>query len=210
MSTTCPTTPTRRAPGRIAARLATLGVDIGSAPALPRLLVVESAASAGGKNEWMFWPLAVDPNVDPSTRHKAQLGVSLPADDDCVTIRIYGVEGHPLFEEQRCAPDRCVIGATLAGSTCGAPWQVGVDVSGVAADSCKDTKSAIQDPAEDAGVEPGSEMEQPATDPQSSGARSAAGGGCGVAARDPVASGPALMFAGWMLLARARRRRKTR
>lgn len=82
--------------------LATVSVDIGSAPALPRLLVVESAASADGKNESMFWPMTVE--VDPSSRHKAQLGVALPPDDDCVTIRIYGLGGHPLFEEQRCAP----------------------------------------------------------------------------------------------------------
>lgn len=67
----------------------------------------------------------------------------------------------------------------------------------------------IQDPGDDAGVEPGGDMERSAADPQIPRERSAAHGGCGVTARDPVASGPALMFAGSMLLARVLRRRKT-
>jgi hypothetical protein len=107
-------------------------IDLGANPETPRWVTVESAAAEGGRNVFMFVP--EDVNIGSAW----QLSVSLPQDDRCIDVTVYGLEGAPLFEEHRCEPDRCVRYANWGQSSCGGPPSSTVDVERIPDGTCDD------------------------------------------------------------------------
>jgi hypothetical protein len=171
---------------------ADLSVDVGRAPQRPLWLVVESSAAENGKNDWVFWPDGwFDSSIaDPESRRVVQLGVALAPDDDCVNVRIYGIEGRALLDERHCEPDRCAVysGSTPV-SACGGPAPSGVDITRVPAGSCEhpivlgDAGAMITHPTADAGMATADAAKAADTGTNrsnSSDATRVAGGGCSV------------------------------
>ena len=113
-------------------------IDLGGPPQRPLWLVVKSSADTNGTNDWVFWPDGwfEESIVEPESRHKTQLSLALPADDACVELQLYGVEGRSLYHERRCSPDLCAIVSSPGASSCGGPPFSGVDASRIAAESC--------------------------------------------------------------------------
>jgi hypothetical protein len=118
--------------GSNCASLAEAHMELGVRPETPRWFVVESAAAKDNRNAAMFWP------EDDRMGTSGQLSVALPEHDPCIDVRVYGIEGTPLFEEHRCEPDRCVQYALWGGSTCGDPPHSGVDAARIADGTCED------------------------------------------------------------------------
>jgi hypothetical protein len=112
--------------------LAEARVDLGGRPQTPRWFVLESASAEDGRNAFTFWP------DDLSLSGSWQLSVASPAGTRCIDVRVYGLEGVPLFEEHRCEPDRCALFDRWGHSTCGGPPYSGVDASHVPDRTCDD------------------------------------------------------------------------
>lgn len=134
--------------------LAELRVEYAQAFEEPAWLVVRSQASRFELNRWEFsansWSQPpIGPAIDEPER-VAQLSVMLPADDPCVEISIYGIDGRTLFEETRCRPDRCAVFLYRQTSTCGETPHSNIDVSRVSTASCDDPPVLDYD---DAGID---------------------------------------------------------
>jgi hypothetical protein len=83
--------------------LAEAHMELGAPVETPRWLVVESAAVQDNRNTFVFWPGAT------GVGSNWQLSVALPEHDSCIDVRVYGLEGVPLFEEPlRPGPLRAV------------------------------------------------------------------------------------------------------
>lgn len=128
--------------------LAEIRVEFGQPPEQPLWLVVESSAPEHGVNDWAFWPAAwfEQSLADPKSRWLAQRSVALPPGNECVDIRIYGVEGRALLDERRCQPDRCAVYESRGYSDCGDPPTSGIDASRIPAESCDDPPVLISRP----------------------------------------------------------------
>jgi MYXO-CTERM domain-containing protein len=112
-------------------------VDLGAPPATPLWLVVKSAATEDAFNHWELWPEYVFEGMEvPEWTSQAHISVVLPADDSCVDVELFGVEGRTLFEVRRCEPDRCAVLNGIGVSTCGGPPIAGIDIATLPADSC--------------------------------------------------------------------------
>jgi hypothetical protein len=81
-------------------------------------------------NAFTFWP------QDSRTGSSWQLSVMLQDHDACINVDVYGVEGVPLFHEQRCEPDACVRYSRWGQSTCGNPPSSGVDATRIDDRTC--------------------------------------------------------------------------
>jgi hypothetical protein len=123
--------------------LAEARIDLGARPEAPRWLVIESAATRHNRNAFTFWP------EETQIGSSWQLSVALPPDDDCIDVRVYGLEGTPLFEQRRCEPDRCMLYEIQRGSDCGGPPFAGVDAAGVPHGSCDDPPDLGSTPGDD-------------------------------------------------------------
>jgi hypothetical protein len=126
-------------------------VDLGDVPTRPRWLVVKSGAAENNVNQWEFWPSELFDGMGvPEGASRVQLSVVLPADDPCIDIELFGVEGRSLFHERRCTADRCALSDVLGIDDCGGPTRSTLDVSAVPEGSCDGTDAGVT--IADAGV----------------------------------------------------------
>lgn len=125
-------------------------VELGMPPEGLRWLFVESSASRSGKNHWSFRPGAAP---------TAKLSVMQAADDPCVSVRIFGVEGRALFERRLCKAERCALCQVWAGSTCGAPSSCALEDTHRASRSCETPMSTSVSDAGASGVGPNADKQ---------------------------------------------------
>jgi len=102
----------------------------------PVWIAVRSQAHADQENRKRFWPERAEPEAGVN-RFAVQLSVALAEDSRCVEIAVIGVDGEPLFQDERCEPDECVIWGSRGFSTCGSPAFSSLDVTRVAGTSCE-------------------------------------------------------------------------
>jgi hypothetical protein len=215
--------------------IAEVRVALDQAPDNLLWLVIQSSADKNAQNHWPFRPDGSRPDVIDGDEgiQTVQRSVMLPADDDCVDIRIYGREGRALLDERRCAPDRCATIDGSAASTCGDPPSAALDLSVVPEDSCQGpslphfSRGVLTNPGwnmateaadddGDAGVHP---AEQDAKDPDASPiakkrarpAQRAQFASCSTHPDTPslALDGFALLVTCWILAARSRRSSKS-
>lgn len=108
-------------------------------------LQVRSGADRFQINRWEFskrggfrYPWTGLENLPENLEREAQISVPVPADDSCVDIAIYGIDGLPVFEERRCEPDRCAVYQQRLQTTCGEPPSSALDATRLSRTSCDD------------------------------------------------------------------------
>jgi hypothetical protein len=126
-------------------------------------LQIRSGADRFQLNRWDFtagsWSAIsrFDPEAEPmeDPERVGQISVPLPSADPCVEIAIYGIDGHALFEEKRCEPDRCAVYQQRLQSSCVEPPSSALDPIRLSPTSCENPPT-IDDlngyPEFDAGV----------------------------------------------------------
>lgn len=192
--------PTKKCSGPQCSSIAETYVDLGAKPTAPRWLVIDSAAVEDGHNEVQFSP------NDTRVGSGWQLAVALPTDDPCIHVRVYGLEGTPLFETRRCEPDSCSRSDLRAFDSCGGPPTSGLDALGRQVGTCDDPAlpddagQGMNDPATaDAGsvaaANLGADAGRPAVriggrDAGKGAAGNVGGGGCSVGGQSPTTAWP--------------------
>lgn len=107
---------------------AQIGIDQ-DATRQPRWVVVESKSIEHARNAHVFG------TTDPEPTAETQLSIAVP-EDHCIHARMYGIEGSVLWEEHRCAPDRCAYTDATTLDSCGGPPLSGLRVTDVPPHSC--------------------------------------------------------------------------
>ena len=179
-------------------------------------LQIRSGATRSQVNRWMFsphWLRAPDdiafPNVEREDPERvARLSVALPADDPCLDIALYGIDGLPLYEERRCEPDRCAVNKQRWSSTCGEPPSPGLEPLKLSPTSCDDPPVLDDPPFEYPAFDAGTPEADDNNDDKEVRLRKKLAPDChaappsATAARSPLAL---LAFASLLLLRRRRR-----
>jgi hypothetical protein len=139
-------------------RLAEASFGLSDTRVAPLWLELQSAADAHGHNALVL----TEPDDDGAV--PGQLSVVLPPSDDCIDVRLYGIEGVALFQERRCQPDRCAQTDTLTFNSCGGPPFSGVVATETDPGKCAaapaegEPQVAVDPPAQDSGCSSRSPM----------------------------------------------------
>lgn len=115
--------------------LADPSIDLRRPPMRPRWATVTSDAPELGSNRFTFFPVT---RPGPEPVHAWQIPVALPPGDDCIDVRVYGVEGRALFTESLCRPDACAVIGLLGVNDCDDVPSTRVDPTRLPPGSCDD------------------------------------------------------------------------